>query len=82
MYLIFVKGKLKKTVSLPCNELNHRNTQYRDIYSGHSPLPGGGGFLSKLKNRVKFERGLHEKGGEKKKKKIVIKRTLKYLYEA
>ena len=39
-----------------------------------------------LKNREEFEGGLHEKmkgkGGERRKKKRVIKHTLKYLYEA
>ena len=42
--------------------------------------------LSKLKNREEFEGRLHEKrngkGGERRKKKRVIKHTLKYLYEA
>ena len=62
---------------------------YRDIYSGHFPPPGGGKFLSKLKNREEFEGGL-EKGKEKEKKrkgkgekkKRVIKHMLKYLFEA
>ena len=42
----------------------------RDIYSGHSPSPPGGGeqFLSKLKNREEFEGGLHEKRKKKEKK--------------
>ena len=44
----------------------------RDIYSGH--FPGGGGDLPKLKNRKRFEGGLHEKrkgkeGKRRKKKK-------------
>ena len=47
------------------------------IYSGHSP---------KLKNREEFEGGLEKrkgKGGKRrKKKKRVIKDTLKFLYEA
>ena len=46
------------------------------------PLPK----LSKLKNREEFEGGLEKrkgKGGERrKKKKRMIKHTLKYLYEA
>ena len=47
--------------------------------------PGGGEFLSKLKNREEFERGLEKKerkrGEKKKTMKKVIKHTLKYLYE-
>ena len=50
----------------------------RDIYSGH--FPGGGGDLSKLKNRKRFEGGLHEKRkgkeGKRRKGKRVIKQTL------
>ena len=49
------------------------------------PPPGGGNFLSQLKNREEFEEGLEkgkEKGGKEEKKKRVIKHTLKYLYEA
>ena len=38
-----------------------------------SPPPGGGEFLSKMKNREEFEGGLHEKrkgkGGKRRKKK-------------
>ena len=48
--------------------------------------PGGGGILSKVKNREKFEGGLEKRKGKgwkrRKKKKRVIKHTLKYLYEA
>ena len=44
----------------------------RDIYSGHSLLPlGGGEFLSKLKKGKNLKEDLkkgREKGGEKKKK--------------
>ena len=43
------------------------------------PHPGGGQFLSKLKNREEFEGGLHEKGrekGGKRRKRKVIKHTL------
>ena len=47
--------------------------------------PGGGDCFSKLKNREEFEGELHEKKvgkrGERKKKRV-IKHTLKYLYEA
>ena len=49
------------------------------------PLAGGGEFLSILKNREEFEGGLEKrkgKGGKRRKKKRVIKHTLKYLYEA
>ena len=49
----------------------------RDIYSGHSPPPGGGTIF------VQFEGGLHEKKeGKRRKKKKVIKHTLKYRNEA
>ena len=61
----------------------------RDIYSGHFPPAPPRvvrKFLSKVKNREKFEGGLHEKrkgkGGGKRKNKRVIKHMLKYLYEA
>ena len=37
------------------------------IYSGQSP-PGGGGFLSKLKNRKEFEGGLEKRKGKEEKK--------------
>ena len=50
----------------------------RDIYSGHSPSPWGGEFLSKVKNREEFGKG----GKIRKKEKRVIKHTLEYLYEA
>ena len=45
----------------------------------------GGKFHSKLKNREEFEGGLGKrkgKGGKEEKMKRVIKRKLKYLYEA
>ena len=45
-------------------------------------LPGGWDFLSKLKNREKFEGGLREKGREKKKKEKSDKIHIKYIYEA
>ena len=61
-----------------CRDVTHINT-YRDIYSGHFPHP-------LLKNREEFEGGLEKRkgkgGGERRKKKRVIKQTLKYLYEA
>ena len=43
-------------------------------------LEGGGGFLSKLKNREELEGGLHKKRKGKGKKRK--KRVIKYLYEA
>ena len=50
------------------------------------PLGGGKHFFSKLKNRREFEGGLHEirkgKGGKRRRKKKMIKHTLKYIYEA
>ena len=53
------------------------------FYMSMSMFRGEGGFLSELKNR---EGGLHEKGrgkgGKGRKKKRVIKHSLKYLYEA
>ena len=42
----------------------------------------GGKFNSKLKNREEFEGKRKGKGGKRRKKKRVIKHTLKYLYEA
>ena len=49
----------------------------RDIYSGHSPPPGGG-IIVYIENREEFEGG-HEK--RKGKGGIDKKNTLKYLYE-
>jgi len=48
------------------------------IFWPFAPPPWEGEFLSKLKNREGFEGG---KRGEKKKKRV-IKHTLKFLYES
>ena len=56
----------------------------RKLYTGiYIPAisPLWRGFLSKLKNRDEFE-GLLKKEGKRRKKKSVIKHTLKYFYEA
>ena len=53
---------------------------FRDIYSGHFPPK-----LSKLKTGKNLKEDFMKKGrkrGERKKKKKMIKLTLKYLYEA
>ena len=57
----------------------------RDIYSVHSPPPGGGIFCPKCKTGKNLKEDLkkgREKGKKEEKKKRVIKHTLKYLYEA
>ena len=71
--------KQRPTISRECQE--KKASWYRDIYSGHPPPPN---FCPNWKTGKNLKEDLKKKGkgGEKEKKKRVIKHRLKYLNEA